>query len=509
VLLGNLSIVAIIRSPYMSKYPSKALIITGLGLSVSGTMIPTVARSEKTKLPDPNVINKKIKQDYPPELFDDPNYTNSTTETPGSATGIEIDTPGSKSSTGSTTSTKKVVISEDGKTAALGNTNFTFVLPTPAVIALVVIVGGLALFPVVSLLLNSKKALKTDRNSFLAKLTDRFQKPRTLESDEFLHQRAFEKLTAIAGKAENIHAEKFGGAEFATFVKIKSYVARAIGEYAGLDDSIEMLHVAISTQNSFTVIDGSESRHCSSAQQELYKFVNGLLAEEIDSADFKKKIEQKLQEVIPLLKTEEGKVALQTYTKEMGKISEHPLGLKLLLLFKQYQFDDYSILRGVSNTIAQLGQEDLLNLDGLLLLVMTKYDVFEKLGPIIGITGEYNRPETYSKMLQYIGLKAGHEASYGKFQEFLLLIKEWGIHYTTIVNVRQKYNPKEFRLSKNFTGTVPGEELYKKYKDSLQHIESIPQSGGYANEPTNSTAPKSTPAEKVVDPKAEVLVGMN
>jgi hypothetical protein len=493
----------------MSKNSSKASLLAGLGLSVSSVISPNVARSQaKTKLPDPNVINKKIKQDYPPELFDDPNYTNSTTETPTSAPGIEIDTPtgstgsiGSTGSKGSTTSTKKVVVSEDGKTTAVGNANFTFVLPTPAVIALVVIVGGLALFPIITLLLNSKKALKADRNSFLAKLTDRFQKPRALESDEFLHQRAFEKLTAIAGKAENIHAEKFGGGEFATFVKIKSYVARAIGEYAGLDNSIEMLNVAISTQNSFTVIDGSESRHCSSAQQELYKFVNGLLAEEIDSADFKQQIDRKLQEVIPLLKTEEGKVALQTYTKEIGKISEHPLGLKLLLLFKQYQFDDYSILRGVANTIAQLGSEDLLNLDGLLLLVMVKYDVFEKLGPIIGISDEYNRPETYSKMLQYIGLKAGHEASYGKFQEFLLLIKEWGVYYQTIVNVRQKYNPKEFRLSKNFTGTVPGEELYKKYKDSLQHIESI--------EPAKSTAPKSTPTEKVVDPKAEVLVGMN
>ncbi len=488
----------------MSKYPSKALLLKGLGLSVSGAMIPSVARSQaKIKLPDPNAINKKIKQDYPPELFDDPNYTNSTTETPASNGSIEIDSPTGSGSVGSTgtTSTKKVVISEDGKTAALGNSNFTFVLPTPAVIALVVIVGGLALFPVVSLLLNSKKALKADRNSFWSKLTDRFQKPRVLESDEFLHQRAFEKLIAIAGKAENIHGEKFGGGEFATFVKIKSYIARAIGEYAGLDDNIEMLNVAISTQNSFTVIDGSESRHCSSAQQELYKFVNGLLAEEIDSEDFKRQIEQKLEEVIPLLKTEEGKVALQTYTKAMGKISEHPLGLKLLLLFKQYQFDDYSILRGVANTIAQLGSEDLLNLDGLLLLVMVKYDVFEKLGPIIGIADEYNRPETYSKMLQYIGLKAGHEASYGKFQEFLLLIKEWGVHYQTIVNVRQKYNPKEFRLSKNFTGTVPGEELYKKYKDSLQHIELI--------EPTNSTSPKSTPIEKVVNPKAEALVGMN
>jgi hypothetical protein len=86
VLLGSLIVAAIIRSLYMSKYPSKALLLTGLGLSVSGAMIPTVARSEKTKLPDPNVINKKIKQDYPPELFDDPNYTNSTTETPTSAT---------------------------------------------------------------------------------------------------------------------------------------------------------------------------------------------------------------------------------------------------------------------------------------------------------------------------------------------------------------------------------------------------------------------------------------
>jgi hypothetical protein len=279
--------------------------------------------------------------------------------------------------------------------------NYTFILPTPALIALIAIVGGLALFSVVSLLLNSKKFSSLARDSFFTKLTDRFQKPRVLESDEFLHQRALEKLMLIANQAENLDADKFSGPEFALFIKIKSYIARSIDEYAGLDDSIEMLNVAISTQNSFTVIDGSESRHCSSAQQELYKFGNGLLAENIDSGNFKQQIDRKFQEIIPLLKTEGGKVALQAYIKEMGKISEHPLGLKLLLLFKQYQFDDYSILRGVSNPIAQLGSEDLLNIDGLMLLVMTKYDIFEKLGPIVGIVDRYNRPETYSKMLQY------------------------------------------------------------------------------------------------------------
>ena len=96
---------------------------------------------------------------------------------------------------------------------------------------------------------------------------------------------------------------------------------------------------------------------------------------------------------------------------------------------------------------------------------MVKYDIFEKLGPIIGVTEEYNRPETYAKMLQYVGLKAHHEESYQKFQEFLVLIKKWGTHYQTVNNVRQKYNAKEYRLPKKFTATIPGVEIYTKYKD--------------------------------------------
>ena len=103
---------------------------------------------------------------------------------------------------------------------------------------------------------------------------------------------------------------------------------------------------------------------------------------------------------------------------------------------------------------------------------MVKYDVFEKLGPILGVTDEYNRPETYAKMLQYLGLKAKYEVSYRKFTEFLLLIKKWEIHYKTVVNIRQKYNSQEYRLTKNFTATIPAIELYQKYKDSLPLVDS-------------------------------------
>ncbi|WP_051038956.1 hypothetical protein [Chamaesiphon minutus] len=168
--------------------------------------------------------------------------------------------------------------------------------------------------------------------------------------------------------------------------------------------------------------------------------------------------------------TEEGKVALRSYVAEISKISENPLGLKPILLFKKYQLDDYSTLRSVSNTINLLEAEDLLNLDALLLLVMVKYDVFEKLGPIVGIAEQYNRPETYSKMLQYIGLKSRHEVSYQKFQEFLLLLKQWETHYKTIVNVRNKYSEKDYQLPKEFGTEPPGFGLYQKYKDSFHLI---------------------------------------
>ena len=65
----------------MPKYFPKSFPTAALGLSVASALIPTIARSQakpaKTEanppktvrgivLPDPNAINKKIQQNYPP-----------------------------------------------------------------------------------------------------------------------------------------------------------------------------------------------------------------------------------------------------------------------------------------------------------------------------------------------------------------------------------------------------------------------------------------------------------
>jgi hypothetical protein len=423
----------------MSNYLSKPSFILGLGLSTPTVLVTNVALA--------------IAQSDAKAIL---------TELPVAAANPQIQVANPVQSTG----TSSTAIGTNSNSSI----NYTFVMSTPVAIALTAIVGGLALFPVVSLFLNSRKAAKLGQESLLSKFSSRFRKPQVLESDRFLHQRNFEKLAQITNQAENLNADKFGNTEFMVFFKIKSYVARAIDEYANLDEVIDMLTVAIGAQHSFLAIDSTESRYCSSSQQELYKFVNGLLTQDLEPTVFQAQIEQKLQEILPLLKTEEGKVALTTYVKEVSKISNNSLGLKLLLLFKKYQLDDYSTLRSVANTITQLESEDLLNLDSLLLLVMVKYDVFEKLGPIVGIEAQHNRPETYSKMLQYIGLKSRHEASYQKFKEFLLLLKQWETPYKSIVNVREKYSANEYRLPPDFNAEAPGMALYQKYKDSFHLI---------------------------------------
>ena len=87
---------------------------------------------------------------------------------------------------------------------------------------------------------------------------------------------------------------------------------------------------------------------------------------------------------------------------------------------------------------------------------------------------EYNRPETYAKILQYIGLKDKHEDAYQKFQSFLVLMKKWETYCKTVANVRQKYDPQQYRLPKSFSTVIPATELYEKYKDSLPESTSVP-----------------------------------
>ena len=198
----------------MSKYRSQPFFIRGLGLSTSTLLIADVARSQ----------SKRETEDLPTE-----------------STAADANRQIQKASPVQSSGTNSTAIG----TGTNGPASYAFIMSTPALIAVAVVVGGLALFPIVSLLWNSKKAAKLGKESFLSKFSDKFRKPQVLESDKFLHQRNVEKLAQITNQAENLNADKFGNTEFMVFFKIKSYIARSLDEYANLDEIIEMLRIAL------------------------------------------------------------------------------------------------------------------------------------------------------------------------------------------------------------------------------------------------------------------------
>ena len=166
-----------------------------------------------------------------------------------------------------------------------------------------------------------------------------------------LYNKAFKEISAIGKKAEIINNDKFGNKEFKELIMFKVNVSKKTDGYLELKNSVELLKAAIAAQKSFLKLESTELRYRSRKQQEFYQYVADNLAEDVDKEAFAKKVKKKQAEIIPLINSEEGREAISSYVKELNILSQHELGLKLLSLFKQYDLQDFSILKRVSDVI--------------------------------------------------------------------------------------------------------------------------------------------------------------
>jgi hypothetical protein len=387
-----------------------------------------------------------------------------------------------QSQSGATTETNPTA------TSTANNSSAT-VISTPVIIGIGSVVG-LAILSVLLFFLKSSKSVTGVSQS----------KQPVSENDQVLHQRNFEKITQIANQTKKRNLDEFSNPEFITFSRIKSSIAKSIDGYANFDQLVASLEIAIATQKSYSRIDSTEIRYRSSSQQQLYDFIDSLLTEEFDAAAFKVQIEQKFQEVLPLLKSEEGKLSLEAYTQEFIKIADHPLSIKLIRLFKTHQLDEFAALQNVANIISKLDIEDLSHPDSLLSLVAMKSDAFAKSGQIIGIAARDDQSETYAKMLQYMGLKSRYDDTYQSFQKLLSLLKQSDAHYKTIANIRTKYPPQSYQLPTEFTAELPGFALYQKYADSFHLI---------VSDQSHQSIDIATNAGSSAERTAQILTGVN
>ncbi len=305
---------------------------------------------------------------------------------------------------------------------------------------------------------------------FLSNFQQKFGKPQIPERSLNLHNDAFKEIKIIGKQVEKVNDEKFTSEEFKLLLQIKIDIAKGTEGYQELNYQVELLKAAIIAQKSFLKLESTELRYRSRKQQEFCQYIAEHLEAEIDKEEFAKKIKKKQIEILPLINTEEGREAINSYAQEINAISQHELGLKLLALFKKYDLQDFSIIKQIADAIEGLQGYDLLSPKRLVAYVREYYDLFDKIAPILGISKNDNSHATYARILQLIGLNNRHGGAYLEFKELVRLLQKWERPYGTITMVREQFSPQEYQIPSEFQQEIPGTSIYKKYAQYLADL---------------------------------------
>ncbi|WLT38734.1 hypothetical protein NON20_02755 [Synechocystis sp. B12] len=265
-----------------------------------------------------------------------------------------------------------------------------------------------------------------------------------------------------------LHKEDFlRNEEFCILVKLRYLLDNGIEEYAGINESIQLLKASIEAKGSFVVIDQTERSFRGGKQQQFYQFVEGLLTDFVSTEDFQDRLSQQLRETLTQIKTQEGQVALRNYTEQLQKLAERPLALKLLSLFKSYNLADYSLLRQISELVQQLSKKDVRDYQSLKPLIMANYRTFESLGKIISLPPQRSNPDTFMRMIQVLVLEYKYQLPFVQLANLLMVIKRWYQPYQNIIAVREQYPPHRYEQPPDFQTSIPGEAIFLKYKTWL------------------------------------------
>jgi hypothetical protein len=305
---------------------------------------------------------------------------------------------------------------------------------------------------------------------FLSNFQQKFGKPKIPDRSLNLHNNALKEIKIIGKQVEKTNNEKFTSEEFILLLQIKINIAKGTEDYPELNYQVELLKAAIVAQKSFLKLEATELRYRSRKQQEFYQYVAENLEAEIDKEEFATRIKQKQTEILPLINTEEGKKAINSYAQEINELSKHELGLKLLALFKKYDLKDFSIIKQMADAIEGLQGHDLMSSKRLVAYVREYYDLFDKIAPILGISKNDNSHATYARILQFIGLNNRHGSSYIEFKELVRLLQKWEKPYGTIILVREQFSPQEYQIPSEFQQEIPGTSIYQKYAQYLADL---------------------------------------
>ncbi len=312
-----------------------------------------------------------------------------------------------------------------------------------------------------------------------------------------IHNQNFGELKVLAPIMKALDTPQLQEPSFLSYIKLRSSLAEGSNEYEGLGNSAELLRVAILTKSSFLKIEQTELRYRGLKQQAFYDYIFQLLEENFggkdqqkqeddlsqyaikktkadaenkySSEEFKAKINDKLEEILPTIKSEEGQAALKEYRDSLAILAQdNSIGLKLLYTFKKFQLADFSTLSIISDMVEYLQDKPLNNLRAFIDLVNKNMEVFNQIANIIYIPKTKQTADNFAILLQYTALSRKYQSSYGQLGRLIEVLKQWYPFYENVKNTRKNYPESDFILPAEFQKEIPGVEIYDKYQDYLK-----------------------------------------
>ncbi|WP_233501244.1 protein kinase domain-containing protein [Acaryochloris thomasi] len=285
------------------------------------------------------------------------------------------------------------------------------------------------------------------------------------EPDILKHQQVIDSMTTLINKVQKLKSQQFSDPRFIDFVKVQSDLTRTAEDRNSLMLAAELLAAGIEFKDIFLDLQTTEARYRIAAAQKIYDAVQGLFNRNLEPAAFVAALNKKATEILADIETDKLRQAMQHYLSQIELLSQDKLRFQLFTLFKSSQEDDYSILQTAAELIEACKEGDSGNIEQLNRQIRIQYTGFEKLGRVLGIPAQKRLPETYARLIQYVALSDRYQQSYPRFRQVIVLLEKWHKHYRNAVEIRQRFNPDEYKLPKEFKQDLPGVEVYEYFRE--------------------------------------------
>jgi serine/threonine protein kinase len=304
-------------------------------------------------------------------------------------------------------------------------------------------------------------------NQSLGNITGRIALPTVSEQVVAAHQQAMNSMTTLMRKVQKLDSPQLADPKLIDFARAQNYLTQTENSQNTMMQAAQLLRAGIETKDSFATFEATETRYLGADAQRLYDWVQSLLKQNPQSAAFLTTVKQQSAQMLAQIESEKVRAAMQTYLAQIEQLAQDQSCLRLLSLFMQSQEGDYSVLQVAANLLEsyRTGTSD--DIDALTRQIRVQYTLFEKLGRVIGIPAHKRVPETYAYLMQYVALGDQYQPYYTQFRQILVLLETWHRHYQSAVDIRQQFNPSDYKIPKDFKQELPGIEIYERYTSSM------------------------------------------